>query len=224
LQLPMVLPTLNLSTRVGGLRKWSCRDSLTKHWGDLMCKIIIPAGYQTTTEYWNKQVGRPLAVGKLAEFSKTSGHFFDALTPGRYVPVIANSKTGFVRTSMTFGYDDGNLYNTRIEFDRIRKNHEWRNDFVHRRCVIPVNGFKESHILFGYENRPFFIGGIHSQSVSGETGCLMVSILTQPSRGVVKIHHGREPVIIDADRVGWWLQNLKIPRRPIDHERIRVVG
>ena len=105
----------------------------------------------------------------------------------------------------------------------------WRNSFLHRRCLVPVDSFVEWRTegktklpwLFGMaDDEPFALGGIwthwRSQDRKSQMDTFAI-VTTEPNELLIdKTGHDRMPVIIERKDYQRWLEPGDENRPPID--------
>ena len=148
------------------------------------------------------------------------------ITPGQPLPVMTNGQSSRI-SWFTWSYQSPGtarstekrrpLINARAE--TIRSLPSFRDSFVHRRCVIWVEGFYEwqrdsaaarsQPYFIGIKDQvPFAIAGLWSSENStanaADTGKGCLVITTEANSLMHPIHH-RMPVILDKMSVSTWL-------------------
>lgn len=123
---------------------------------------------------------------------------------GAYRPIL---------TGMWFGMGvHHDYYNARIE--TAHRKELWRDNFEHRRCLIPVSYFQEVGVSFGrglagrMGVEPFYLGGIFTHDFS--QNMRSVVLLTQEAQGVIAEYHDRQPVVIDPSEFSYWLDRTHV--------------
>lgn len=107
------------------------------------------------------------------------------------------------------------LINARSE--TVVEKPSFREAFVHRRCLVPTNGFYEWQGK-GRDKQPFYIGMADGQSFaigglweswqSPETTCTeSFTILTTQANACVAPIHDRMPVIVPVEHYATWLDS-----------------
>jgi putative SOS response-associated peptidase YedK len=148
------------------------------------------------------------------------------ISPGQQIPVITDGTTRKVELfrwglippwakDSSVGYK---MINARAE--TIAEKPSFKNAFLHRRCLIPADGFyewkhqgakKHPYLFRLLGNKPFTFAGIWEtwKDAAGNLISSCAIITTSPNQ-VVAEYHDRMPVILDA-RTRWlWLQNQPV--------------
>lgn len=126
---------------------------------------------------------------------------------------------GLAVVQMTWGYEvpwkNGPVFNTRIETALRAEGSMWRESFARRRCLVPAQGFFESHASetvpsertgrptkrqYAFEpldGFPLLLAGIHDR------GCFSL-VTTEPNDAVAPVHN-RMPLALDRRESARWL-------------------
>lgn len=107
------------------------------------------------------------------------------------------------------------LINARCE--TVVEKPSFREAFVHRRCLVPTNGFyewrgkgrdKQAFFIGMADGQPFAIGGLWESWQSQETTCTETfTIVTTQANACVAPIHDRMPVIVPIEHYATWLNN-----------------
>jgi len=134
--------------------------------------------------------------------------------PGKLTTVIGQDLEGNrVLAKMRWGFKLRGqiLHNARSENVKPR----FMDSFLHRRCIVPTNGFYEGKGFFvPTEERPFALGGIWEKVYDVS----YIAILTTAAQGVVQNYHHRMPVILPENSWNAWLN-----RKQTNYEDIQRI-
>jgi putative SOS response-associated peptidase YedK len=94
----------------------------------------------------------------------------------------------------------------------------WKYAAVHRRCLVPMDGFYEpkgpssqrqrSQFLFRFgDRRPFFVAGVWTRQVVGDLDSFAL-VTTAPNEQVAPIHE-RMPAVVAPEAQELWLSDTK---------------
>jgi putative SOS response-associated peptidase YedK len=103
------------------------------------------------------------------------------------------------------------MINARAE--TIATSRAFREAFIHRRCLVPADGWYEWQVDAGGK-RPYFLtrpegvtfGGVWSVWGTGTQSRMTFSIITMPAAGALATVHDRMPLQLDASRWTDWLR------------------
>lgn len=135
--------------------------------------------------------------------------------PSQTFPIICQPDKEPIIKQMRWGYPPPTkksknlLINARAETAATK--YTFKNDFIHRRCIIPATGFYEwskekEKCLFTDEAGLLFIGGLYTKSKElVKPGLDDFVILTKSPDAIVSKVHNRMPVLIPFDLAHTWL-------------------
>lgn len=104
----------------------------------------------------------------------------------------------------------------------------WRDSFLHRRCLVPVDNFIEWHRvdtktklpwMFGMKNdSPFALGGVWRHWRSGKSAMDTFAVITvEPNELLAETtHHDRMPLILERKDFQRWFQLADVQQPPLD--------
>ena len=130
----------------------------------------------------------------------------DNASPGMIMPVIVRVEERESRRveGMKWGLGYYKSFNARSE--EIEEKPSFRQAFIHRRCLVPANGFYEWH-----EKIPYWIS-LKNQEAFGFAGIyenMTFSIVTTKANEAMSDIHDRMPVILQKENEEKWLDNTK---------------
>lgn len=180
-----------------------------------MCGRLTQPTQSEISRAFLEALGTDLTMGKYAP--SPSGKWFDQTRYGQRIAVVVRLEDGSselpVLTQMRWGYAgaDRTIYNSRLE--GITNKSMWREDFRHRRCIIPISTFIEGGASFANaDDGPLLCAGIFTRDshADGSGSWRDVSLVTVAGRGVVQVHHDRQPAVLPADMIDKWLDRTSI--------------
>lgn len=145
--------------------------------------------------------------------------------PSNLAPIIRADKKERLLDVMQWGYHNpfkkGLIINARSE--TVMEKKMFRNDFEHRRCLIPAAGFyewdKEKHQYLFNSDHLLYLGGIY-KPFNGEN---MYVILTKNSNETVYEIHDRMPVMIPPGMEDKWLNNDRDAQELIKADSVMLI-
>ncbi len=145
-------------------------------------------------------------------------------------------KWGLVPLTAKNAADAAKLINARAE--TVPDRAPFRSAFLHRRCLVPADGFyewkkitpkqKQPYFVTMRDNAPFAFAGIYEYWIPREGPRLETfAIITCPANSVVATLHDRMPVILTPESWPAWLgeqlispERLKALLKPFPPERM----
>jgi putative SOS response-associated peptidase YedK len=99
--------------------------------------------------------------------------------------------------------------------DKVMKSRMWKSPFLHKRCLVPANGFyewtgskgnKTPHYIYPKGGGLMAFAGIYSELAPESSDTAMsYSIITTTTNKVMEDIHDRMPVILHPSEFGDWL-------------------
>ena len=146
--------------------------------------------------------------------------------PYKPVPAIWGLIPEWIKTEK----DAKNIWNKTLNArsESLFQNPSFKQSAIHKRCLIPIDGFYEHHHLngkaypfyiFRKDLQPLMLAGIWSEWANRDTGEVLRScsiITTKANQIMSKIHNNpklvepRMPVILPADKEDEWLKPAKL--------------
>jgi putative SOS response-associated peptidase YedK len=141
-------------------------------------------------------------------------------------PIIVGKHNGVVLETMSWGFSNklnasSLLANARVE--TITQLPTFKDAVVHRRCVIPANGFfefqdlgkrKQPYLFTLKDEKPLAIAGVW-KSTDDLTAFQFCLVTTRPNSLVATIHD-RMPVILGPKGIMAWLNGEELERSTLD--------
>lgn len=132
--------------------------------------------------------------------------------PSDMAYILRNSPKGLIAERQRWGYKSswskGLIFNSRSE--TIQEKSMFRNDFAHRRCIVPAKKFYEWQKITPKDKRKYdffsdsgslYMAGIYRE-MEGEE---QFSIITKAAEGCMVGIHDRMPLILSEEDIGPWL-------------------
>ncbi|KNZ41509.1 SOS response-associated peptidase [Acetobacterium bakii] len=145
--------------------------------------------------------------------------------PSNLAPIIREHQGKIELDVMEWGYRNpfkkGLIINARSE--TVTEKKMFRDDFEQRRCLIPASGFYEwdqqKHQYLFDSDAILYLGGIY-KPFEGKNKFV---ILTKAPNPMVLEVHDRMPVIIPADMMDSWFQNVKAAMGLLKEDAVPLV-
>lgn len=159
------------------------------------------------------------------EIHDASVHFSPSHTvsPGQHIPALIrqdsqNMMVTYLWGLIPFWAKDPSigtkLINARAE--TVAEKPSFKNAFLHRRCLIPANGFYEwktegkKKIPYSFSLKsgsPFVFAGLYENWIAPDKKTVETcTIITTQANGVVEPIHDRMPVIVPKESQALWLE------------------
>ena len=159
------------------------------------------------------------------EIHDASVHFSPSrnVSPGQHIPALIrqdsqNMMVTYLWGLIPFWAKDPSigtkLINARAE--TVAEKPSFKNAFLHRRCLIPADGFYEwktegkKKIPYTFSLKPgspFVFAGLYEQWIAPDKKTVETcTIITTQANGVVEPIHDRMPVIVPKESQALWLE------------------
>ena len=159
------------------------------------------------------------------EVHDMSVHFSPSHTvsPGQHIPALIRQDNQNMMVTYLWGLIPSwakdpsigaNLFNARAE--TVAEKPSFKNAFLHRRCLIPADGFYEwkmegkKKIPYSFSLKtgvPFVFAGLHEKWIAPDKKTVETcTIITTQANGVVEPIHDRMPVIVPKESQALWLE------------------
>ena len=159
------------------------------------------------------------------EVHDMSVHFSPSHTvsPGQHIPALIRQDNQNMMVTYLWGLIPSwakdpsigaNLFNARAE--TVAEKPSFKNAFLHRRCLIPADGFYEwkmegkKKIPYSFSLKtgvPFVFAGLHEKWIAPDKKTVETcTIITTQANGVVEPIHDRMPVIVPKESQTLWLE------------------
>ena len=159
------------------------------------------------------------------EVHDMSVHFSPSHTvsPGQHIPALIRQDNQNMMVTYLWGLIPSwakdpsigaNLLNARAE--TVAEKPSFKNAFLHRRCLIPADGFYEwkmegkKKIPYSFSLKtgvPFVFAGLHEKWIAPDKKTVETcTIITTQANGVVEPIHDRMPVIVPKESQTLWLE------------------
>lgn len=138
--------------------------------------------------------------------------------PSENVPILIAKKGGIVPKIMSWGmpgfHKGSRIINARSE--TVYEKNMFKDSIIHRRCVIPANGFYEWNQL-GSKKKYYFtdsaqdtiyMAGIYNKYQDKE--CFV--ILTTNANSCMSDIHNRMPLILKKEQIGDWIMKEELTK------------
>ncbi|HQP24557.1 MAG TPA: SOS response-associated peptidase, partial [Smithellaceae bacterium] len=159
------------------------------------------------------------------EVHDMSVHFSPSHTvsPGQHIPALIRQDNQNMMVTYLWGLIPSwakdpsigaNLFNARAE--TVAEKPSFKNAFLHRRCLIPADGFYEwkmegkKKIPYSFSLKtgvPFVFAGLHEKWIAQDKKTIETcTIITTRANSVVEPVHDRMPVIVPKESQALWLE------------------
>ena len=160
------------------------------------------------------------------EVHDMSVHFSPSHTvsPGQHIPALIRQDNQNMMVTYLWGLIPSwakdpsigaNLFNARAE--TVAEKPSFKNAFLHRRCLIPADGFYEwkmegkKKIPYSFSLKtgvPFVFAGLHEKWIAPDKKTVETcTIITTQANGVVEPIHDRMPVIVPREQERTWISD-----------------
>ncbi|WP_421773734.1 SOS response-associated peptidase [Gracilimonas sp.] len=187
-----------------------------------MCgRYVLFKQIQSIDEFLNAvDSGKYRAPGKQGEFEFHPNY---NVAPTNIMPVAYTNEEGKrILEPMHWGFmgwkpkkGDRPFLPINTRDDKVRKSRMWTNPFLHKRCIVPANGFyewtgskgnKTPHYIYPKSGDFMGFAGIYSELAPEDKGAeRSYSIITTEPNKVMEDIHDRMPVILHPSEFDDWL-------------------
>lgn len=145
------------------------------------------------------------------------------VAPSHIMPVVYTNEDGKrILTPMHWGFmgwkpkeGDKPFLPINTRDDKVIKSQMWKDSFLHKRCIVPVNGFyewsgskgnKTPHFIYPSEGKLMGFAGIYNDlAPEGKDAEFSYSIITTSPNKIMDKIHDRMPVILHPEEFEDWL-------------------